>query len=342
MWGIDLSLFRFDGNLTWAVFFMNADKTIYGRYGTRSAFDAMKDISFEGFKKTAQGALALHAAYPSNKQSLIGKTAETTKWRTPEEFPAFAGMYQKDDISVGGCIHCHYVPEGRIKSVRLEGKPISDQLLWLYPMPDLLGFVMDAKERATVKTVINGSEADRARLRVGDRVLRLEGQSIISTADIQWVLHNSITPSQVKMEIDRKGETVEVSLAIPRGWRRKASFTYSWETTYPIAPGFRSRQLNSGQRKERGLAPNVLALEVKQIHAGDKGWSSITGKGYRFISGRVRQGDLIIAVDGNTASMRESDLIAYMWQQKNPGDKVMLTILRDGQEQDVTLRLPML
>ena len=96
------------------------------------------------------------------------------------------------------------------------------------------------------------------------------------------------------------------------------------------------------QRKEKGLASNVLALEVKQIHAGDKGWGSITGKGYRFISGRVRQGDLIIAVDGNTASMRESDLIAYMWQQKNPGDKVTLTILRDGQEQDVTLRLPML
>ena len=33
---LDLTLFQFDYDLTFAVFFMNTDRTIYGRYGTRS------------------------------------------------------------------------------------------------------------------------------------------------------------------------------------------------------------------------------------------------------------------------------------------------------------------
>ena len=50
--GMDLSLFQFDFDLTFAVFFMNADRTIYGRFGSRSDFkDALRDISMEGFLK---------------------------------------------------------------------------------------------------------------------------------------------------------------------------------------------------------------------------------------------------------------------------------------------------
>ena len=37
MYGVDLSLFQFQGQLTWAAVFLNADGTIYGRYGSRGA-----------------------------------------------------------------------------------------------------------------------------------------------------------------------------------------------------------------------------------------------------------------------------------------------------------------
>jgi hypothetical protein len=340
MWGADLSLFQFDGNLTWAVFFMNADKTIYGRYGTRSAFDAMKDITLEGFKKAAQAALELHAAYPSNKASLAGKIGKKPLWPSPERFPAFAGMYQKDDISVNGCMHCHYVPEGELKSRWMRRELIPDSLLWQYPMPDLLGFVMDTKESATVKTVIAESIAEMAGIKPGDKILKMEGQPIISTADIQWALHNAPEPSHVTLEIDRDGEIIETRLSIPKGWRRKASFTYSWETTYPIAPGFRSRELDPERKKELGLSEDALGLEVKQVYAGNRGWGSVAGSGYEFVSGGVRVGDVIIGVDGDATPMRESDLMAYMWQRKQPGATVELKILRNGNEHKAQLRLP--
>ena len=43
---MDLTLFQFDYDLTFAAFFMNADRTIYGRYGSRSARNPSSDISF--------------------------------------------------------------------------------------------------------------------------------------------------------------------------------------------------------------------------------------------------------------------------------------------------------
>ena len=59
--GLDLSLFQFDFDLTFAAFFLNADKTIYGRFGTRSdQNDAMREMSMEGFAKALEGTLQIH------------------------------------------------------------------------------------------------------------------------------------------------------------------------------------------------------------------------------------------------------------------------------------------
>ena len=67
--GLDLSLFQFDYDQSWAAFMLNpADLTIYGRYGTRShQRNAEDDVSLEGFGKALQAALDLHADYPNIK-----------------------------------------------------------------------------------------------------------------------------------------------------------------------------------------------------------------------------------------------------------------------------------
>jgi hypothetical protein len=81
MHGVDLHRFAFDGALTWAIFFMNHDGTIYGRYGSRSGLQKLSDreISLAGFKKSIRGAVDLHEKYKKNKvrvgQQLSGKLA---------------------------------------------------------------------------------------------------------------------------------------------------------------------------------------------------------------------------------------------------------------------------
>src|SRR5216117_1638183 len=86
--GMDLSLFQFDYDLTFVAFFLNADKTIYGRFGSRSERkDATKDISLEGFEKALSGALELHKNYPANKTSLLAKRGPEPRFKVPEEYP---------------------------------------------------------------------------------------------------------------------------------------------------------------------------------------------------------------------------------------------------------------
>jgi len=56
------------------------------------------------------------------------------------------------------------------------------------------------------------------------------------------------------------------------------------------------------------------------------------------ITGLEAGGDLITAIDGQPINTY-ADLIGYLMTKKSPGDKVALTILRDGKEMQVTVTL---
>jgi hypothetical protein len=131
-WGMDLSLFQFDYELTWTVFLMNADKTIYGRYGSRSEHaNTSKDISIEGLRKALEGALELHAAYPGNKKDLAGKVGPKLPYPTPESIPEVRGkpFAKPADGTRGGCIHCHNAIQPDAWSLRNSKLPVPDKAL---------------------------------------------------------------------------------------------------------------------------------------------------------------------------------------------------------------------
>jgi S1-C subfamily serine protease len=64
MGGVDLDVFQFDPLVSWTVFFMRADKTIYGRFGTaspqakRSKADSNPNHTLAGLKAAMKKALA--------------------------------------------------------------------------------------------------------------------------------------------------------------------------------------------------------------------------------------------------------------------------------------------
>lgn len=67
--------------------------------------------------------------------------------------------------------------------------------------------------------------------------------------------------------------------------------------------------------------------------AGIRGGSQPTS-----ISGLEAGGDLITAIDGRAIATFDQ-LLSYLITNKSPGDPIVLTILRDGQTQDVTITL---
>src|SRR6186713_559209 len=146
--GMDLSLFQFDFDLTFAAFFMNADKTIYGRYGSRSDHkDAMKNISVEGFRKALAAALEMHRKYPASKASLAAKRGPAPQYRVPEEYPSLSSNYTStinfEGAVAKSCMHCHMVGEAKREVLRSARKPIPDEVLYPWPMPDVVGLTLD-------------------------------------------------------------------------------------------------------------------------------------------------------------------------------------------------------
>src|SRR2546421_895462 len=222
---LDLTLFQFDYDLTFAVFFMNADKTIYGRYGSRSdRKDATRDISIEGFRQALVGALNLHKHYPVNKASLAGKQPKPVRFKTPDEFPSLRGKYPaKLDYEgkvVQSCMHCHQVRDAERRLLRDEKKPIPDEVLYPYPMPEVIGLALDPAESATVKNLLAGSAAEKAGFNAGDKILVLEGQPILSIADVQWVLQNAAQPATLNARVLRRLTKVNLALDLAADWRR--------------------------------------------------------------------------------------------------------------------------
>ena len=140
---------------------MNADKTIYGRYGTRSeSKDETADMTVEGFAKALGMALALHKDYPSNKALFQDKTGSKRLVKVPEDYPTLKGRYTAKLDYQGkvaqSCIHCHQVRDAERQLHRTETGSIPDQALFPYPNPTLIGLHMDPKEAATVKSVAVG------------------------------------------------------------------------------------------------------------------------------------------------------------------------------------------
>jgi hypothetical protein len=331
--GLDLSLFQFDTDQSFAVFLLNADGTVYGRFGTRShRTDWVGDVSIPGLAKALQGALDLHAEYPKNREALAARRGPAPEFPTPEAFPSLKGKYaaklSESGNIVPSCIHCHQIGDARRDHYRGRGEPIPEEVLFPYPHPKSQGLVLDPKEKATVLRVEADSPAAAAGFRAGDAIRSLAGQPLLSMADVQWVLHR--TPpagGDLKAEVVRDGKTMTLTLALPDGWRRRDDI--SWRTS---SWGLRRMATGGLLLEPAGEQPaDGMALRVK--HVGQYGpHAAARDAGFR-------QGDVVVSFDGRTDLRREADVLAHGVTDRKPGDRVPVVVLRDGKR--VTLTLPM-
>jgi len=332
-WGLDLSLFQFDTDMTLAVFFMNADRTIYGRYGTKFA----RDTSLEGLLYTAGAALEVHKGFPQNKPQVAAKTGPAPRWKTPEIMPTLKTRHEAGDVSSYGCIHCHTVHEGELTSRWLSGESIPDRLIWKYPLPNVVGLGLEAKDGRTVRTVGNNSAAQAAGIKPGDRVLNVAGQQILSVADVSWALQQAPDDGMLELEIERGAARERVTLALKNGWRRRISVARNNTTSMlqKTVSGFFCNVLSSGDKQKLGLPETALGLRVTYLPAAKEKDPNMNA-----VNAGIKVNDLIVEVDGQRVAMNADDWLAYLLQKKKPGQTLELTILRAGAEQKLNIPLP--
>jgi serine protease Do len=334
--GMDLSRFQFDYDMSLAVFFLHADGTILGRYATRTGRDNEdQDMDIEGFARAMEQTLELTNYYAQIKPSLAGKQAQPVAIATPEQFPTLKSKFT-DKLDYEGavaksCIHCHNIREAeRAEELAKTGK-LDERLLYPYPAPRVVGLVFDPKQCATLLDVTPNTPASRAGLKAGDALRHLNGQPLVSIADVQWVLHQAGNSDAISVSYEREGKLAKTLLELPKDWRRASDISWratTWDLRRIAFGGMVLEKLAAEDREKLKLPPEQMALLVK--HVGQYG-DHARAKQAGFL-----KGDIVIAWDEQRQPHNETQLLEEILNAK-PSSKTQVEIMRG--EKRLTLQL---
>ena len=333
---LDLSLFQFDYDLSFSTMFFNGDGTVYGRFGSWTHQKDPYNKTVSGFTAALQQSLALHKNYPANKDSLAGKQGKPMPVNDPLQLPALAGKYQReldwDGKVVQSCVHCHQISDALRSIHRKKKEKIPQQ--WVYPMPnpETIGLTFAPDHPAQIESVVDNSIAQKAGLQPGDALLTLNGQPLISIADIAWILHHTPDSGTLSARIKRGAAQKVLTLQLPEGWRTSSDISRrvgTWPMRAMALGGLLLEELPADQRNARGLPKNRMALLVK--HVGQYGEHAAAKKA------GFQKDDILVEVDGLSSALSESELIGRLLATRLPGDSVNATVLRGNQRVELTL-----
>jgi hypothetical protein len=324
---LDLSRFQFDYDLSFSAILFNGDGTIYGRFGSWVHQKDPLNKTTASFKKALTSALAIHKGYPTNKAALSGKQGGPTPYQTPIEFPALAGKYQSEldwnGKVVASCVHCHMVGDAFRAYYRSQNKPVPVE--WIYPQPSIetLGITLATDDIARVEAVADGSAANAAGIQAGDIFTHLNGQPLISIADVSWVLHRSPDSGPLPATILRGGKETAVTLNLPAGWRLKSDISKrvgTWPMRAMAFGGMKMDDLTDEERASLGLDKTQMALRI--FHVGEFGQHAAAKKA------GFKKDDILIQIGDRKQRLSESALIGDLLLHHLPGEKIPAFILR--------------
>ena len=335
---IDLARFQFDYDLSFSTLIFNGDGTLYGRYGSWTHQADPEARETIGYRRALEAALVIHRGYPANRASLAGKQGGPIPFKTPVEIPGLAGKYGRE-LNWGGnvvqsCVHCHQVGEAYRASYRDQGKPVPIEQIYPMPAPETIGLTLAPDAAARVTAVAAGSMAASAGFCAGDEFVSFNRQPLISIADFAWVLHRAPEAGTLAAVVKRGGKAVPLTLALPAGWRSKSDISRrvgTWSMRAMALGGLTLVDLDDAARKERGLATETMALNVKGVGQYNK-------HGAAKKAGFLKD-DLIVGIDGMKSRTSEGELIGKLLQTRQAGEFADVTVLRGSER--LTLKLPM-
>jgi serine protease Do len=338
--GLDLSLFQFDTDQSFACFMLNAEGVVYGRFGTRShRTEWLGDVSLPGLAHSLRAALAAHEQYPTNKAAFQSLLPPKPEFATPEQFPGLRDKYKStlnyEGNVVQSCIHCHQIGDAQRDWYRQQRRPIPDQVLFPYPHPKSLGLVIDPQGGARVTEVAADSLGQRGGLRAGDELLSASGYPLNSIADLQWALQQvDARGGTLPLVVRRGDERIKLTWELPAGWRQSGDLSWrasTWGLRRMATGGMFLEALSAEERQALGIAAGKMALRAQ--HVGEYGPHAAAKQA------GARRHDVLVSFGGRDDLMTETALLHYALNHYPVGDRVAVEILRDGQRIKLTIPL---
>jgi serine protease Do len=312
---MDLNLFQFDYDLTWAVFFLNADETIYGRFGGRDSTGADSRNTLAGLRYALTKALERHEATKDQKPTPRNQTIQKA-----EDYPAAKRLRRND------CIHCHQVKEFQRDLLQKSGKWDREEI-WTYPLPENLGISLDKEQGDQIKSILPKSVAEKTGLLSGDVIQSLNGYSVASFADAQFALHQAPKSGEIPIRWTRKGKEMNGKLELSESWRKtNVTWRPSLLDILPSFP-FSGDDLTPEEKKALGLNEKRVALQQdKFVHSTLK----VIG---------LQAKDVIIGINDEIFEGNRKEFLGHIRKNFLVGDKITLNVLRNGKRFDLPMTL---
>jgi M6 family metalloprotease-like protein len=160
-----------------------------------------------------------------------------------------------------------------------------------------------------VADVAPESPAEKAGLKVGDRILEFNGRPLEETGDLREAIHAAEPGAEARIVVSRQGARTELTVRM----------------------GALSRPMKVGQRRA------VMGVQMGEpVESGGAPITRITSGSGAEKAG-LKNGDVLLKIDGTpiTASSQVSDSLS----EKKPGDVVTVVAQRNGKTEEVQVTL---
>ena len=203
------------------------------------------------------------------------------------------------------------------------------EMVYTYPSSSNVGLRIDADAQNVVESVATNSPADKAGVQGGDIIQSVDGQRILTFADLTRVLELTADDAGLSIKFRRGDQMVDATLRLVKGWRRNADV--SWRSSVEVVGpngGFWGAKASPRQRRQLGVDSDDLALRVTFI------WGKWTWQA------GIKNGDVVVAIDGKQTDMNVRQIHAHLQLNRDWGDTVPLVVRRGGKGVTLTMRLP--
>jgi len=179
-------------------------------------------------------------------------------------------------------------------------------------------FKLDKPEGALVSNVDAGGPADRAGLKTGDVIRKVNGQPIVASGDLPALIGQSVPGEKVTLEVWRQGKSEELTVRLGDASDKKAQLAKADDAVGKGKLGLALRPMQPQERRDAGV--EGLLIE----DAG--GPAALAG---------VQAGDVLMAVNGTPVKSIDQVRQAVARSDKS----VALLIQRDGNKIFVPVRV---
>ena len=172
-------------------------------------------------------------------------------------------------------------------------------------------FNLATPEGALVANVERGGPADKAGLKPGDVIRKLNGQKIVGSGDLPAMVGLAAPGDKVAMEVWRQGKTVELNATLGNASDKVAEADHTEQVSAKLKLGLALRPLDALEKRQSGIA-NGLLIEDARGAAANAG---------------VQPGDVLLSVNG-----RPVNSIEQVREVVGKSDKSVALLIQRGED----------